>query len=994
MEPLDQHRERIQEDLRGLIAGDVRCDDLFVQLYASDGSIHEIRPLGVVCPRTTADVVACVQYAADKQIPIHARGAGTGTAGGSLGRGLVLDFSKHMRRVLGGDTETIRIQAGMVCERLNSHLRKRQRLFGPDPSTAAVTTVGGMIAVDAAGSRWLKYGSTRRQVRSLQVVTAEGNVLELGLEPLARGQSTDSDPTKRRLIDRLSMLISRNADLIREKRPKGPLRRCGYNLNGVLDEDFLDAGRLLAGSEGTLALVTEATLFTQPIVRHRGMVLMLFESLEKAAFCAREALPMGVTVCDLMDRRHISLARETEVRLDVLIPPEAEAVLLLEIDGDEPLGVHDRAHELIDQLWHKRKLAFGARAAFDTDQRELFWHLARKIQPSLYRVKGPSRPIPAVEDMAVPPESMPGFLVKMQNVFKKYQVTASLFSHAGQGQLHVQPFIDLDNQDDIRRMRRFANELYDEVFEAGGTISGEQACGLSRTSFLHKQVGELYGVFRRLKGIFDPENILNPGKIVGDDPNLLTGNIRPAIRTGPIKNTDETSPDESPPLRDLVELQLDWDPRRVAEDTANCYRCGQCRGQIPGERTCPIFRFLPSEESSPRAKVNLVRGVLTGRIELGRLTSEEFKTITDLCVHCQSCRSECPAAIDVPRLMRESKGAYVLANGLTIRDWAMTRLDLLAAIGGLATPATNWALSNRLTRWVMEGVLGIAQGRKLPRLASRSFMRRASRRRLRRPSRRTGSKVLYFVDTYANYFDPQLAEALVAVLEHNGVSVYVPSRQRQAGMPSIALGSLDHARRLARRNVTILADAVRQGYHVIASEPAAALCLMREYPELLEDDDSRLVAKNSSEACTYLWKMHTSGELQLDFKPVSATLGYHLPCHLRAMRVGAPGENLLRLIPGLSVRRIEEGCSGMAGTFGMQRVHYRGSLRAGWKLISKLRDPKLQAGTTECCTCKMQMEQGVSKPTIHPIKLLALGYGLMPEIEKLLGDSPNQRVIT
>jgi len=994
MEQLDQQREIIQEDLRGLVGGEVRCDDVFTQLYASDGSIYEIKPLGVVRPGSTADVVACVQYATEKQIPIHARGAGTGGAGASLGRGLVLDFSKHLRRVIRTDAETIRVQPGVVCERLNSHLHKRERVFGPDPSAAAVTTIGSMIAVDAAGSRWLKYGSTRRHVRSLQVVTAEGQVMELGLESLARGMSTDSDPKKRRLIDRLAALLSENSALIHEKQPKGPLHRCGYNLADVVDEDYLDAGRLLVGSEGTLALVTEATLFTQPLVRHSGVVLLLFESLEKAARCVQEVLPLGVSACDLMDRRHISLAREMEVRFDVLIPPEAEAVLLVEIDGDEPLGVRDRVHELIDQLGNKKQLAFGARQAFDLNEKDLFWNLANKIQPSLYRVKGPSRPLPVVEDMAIPPEVLPDFLVKMQNVLKRYQVTASLFSHAGQGQLHIQPFIDLSQADDVRRMRRFAGDLYAEVFDVGGTISGEHACGLSRTSFLHRQVGQLYDVFRQVKRIFDPHNIFNPGKIIGDDPNLLTRNLRPSVKTQPRQETTDDPGGESPQLRDLVELQLDWEPWRLGEDAANCYRCGRCRAQTPDSRACPIFRFLPAEESSPRAKANLVRGILTGRIELAQLTSEEFKAVTDLCVYCQSCRVECPAAVNVPRLMRESKGAYVLTNGAGPGDWAMTRLDMLSALGSLVAPATNWALTNRPMRWLMEKTLGVAQGRKLPRISSRSFIRRASRRRLNRPTRRSGSKVLYFVDLYANYYDPQLAEAMVAVLEHNGASVYVPSRQKQAGMPSIASGVLSHARKLARRNVTVLAEAVRQGYHVVASEPSAALCLTREYPELIEDDDARLVAENSSEACTYLWNMHTTGKLQLDLKPVNAVLGYHLPCHLRALQVGSPGENLLRLIPGLRVRRIEEGCSGIAGTFGLQKIHYRSSLRAGWKLISGLRDPQLQAGATECCTCKMQMEQGAAKPTIHPIKLLALAYGLMPEVAKLLNASPKELTVT
>jgi Fe-S oxidoreductase len=279
-------------------------------------------------------------------------------------------------------------------------------------------------------------------------------------------------------------------------------------------------------------------------------------------------------------------------------------------------------------------------------------------------------------------------------------------------------------------------------------------------------------------------------------------------------------------------------------------------------------------------------------------------------------------------------------------------------------------------------------------VASRSFLRRAARRRLTRPSRHAGQKVLYFVDVYANYFDPQLAEAFVAVLEHNGVRVYVHPDQWQAGMASIACGALEHARSIAEHNVALLAESVRQGYQIVATEPAAALCLKHEYPQLVDDDDARLVAANSSEAGGLLWKMHTLGQLQLDFKPLNLTLGYHLPCHLRALENGSHGEDLLGLIPGLRLHRLDAGCSGMAGTYGLLHKNYRSSLRVGLHLISRLRHPDLHAGVTECSTCKIQMEQGTTKPTIHPVKLLALCYGLMPEISKLLNSPGHELVVT
>ena len=574
----------------------------------------------------------------------------------------------------------------------------------------------------------------------------------------------------------------------------------------------------------------------------------------------------------------------------------------------------------------------------------------------------------------------------------------------------MQPFLDLANPDDVKCMRRLAEELYQEIRAVQGSISGEHACGLSRTAFVRQQAGPLFDVFLELKRIFDPQNILNPGKIVGDDPDMITRHLRPPLNGGSVAGAAESpaqamppapasvaeSPtlavEELPELRNLVELQLDWEPQRVADAVADCNRCGECRSQAARLRACPIFRCGPAEEASPRAKANLVRGILAGTLDLSLLTSDEFKAIADLCVHCHCCRLECPAGVDIPRLMRESKAAFVAANGLSLSEWAMTHLDVLAGLAAWIAPAANWALANPQMRWLLEKTLGVAQGRKLPRVAGRNFLRRAARRRLTRPVRRSGQKVLYFVDVYANYFDPQLGEALVAVLEHNGLAVYVAPAQKQAGMSSIACGAIEHARHLAEHNVALLAEAVRQGYHIVATEPAAALCLTHEYPQLVDDDDARLVAANSSEACSYLWKMHAQGQLQLDFKPLDLTLGYHMPCHLRALRVGSPGESLLGLIPGLSVRHIESGCSGMAGTFGLLHENYRTSLRAGWKLISRLRDPDLQGGVTECSTCRIQMEQGTTKPVLHPIKLLALSYGLMPKIARLL-NSPSQELI-
>jgi anaerobic glycerol-3-phosphate dehydrogenase C subunit len=378
--------------------------------------------------------------------------------------------------------------------------------------------------------------------------------------------------------------------------------------------------------------------------------------------------------------------------------------------------------------------------------------------------------------------------------------------------------------------------------------------------------------------------------------------------------------------------------------------------------------------------------VLTHQLDSDALVSDEVKAIADLCVHCHQCRLECPASVDIPKLMVEVKGAHVANHGLTFSDWVVARIDLVSRIGCWISPLANRLIANRQARWLGEKVFGIAQGRKIPRFAGRTFMSRARRRKLVRATRRTGPKVLYFVDTYANYHDPQLGDALVAVLEHNAVAVYVPPEQRASGMPLIAAGAIEDAKQIAADNIRMLADAVRQGYEIVATEPSAAMCLTREYPALLGDSDAQLVAEHSSEACTYLWRLHRSGRLGLDFTPLKLSVAYHMPCHLRALQVGSPGENLLRLIPGLRVQRVERGCSGMAGTYGLKRENYRTSLRAGLEMINGLRQCKVHFTTTECSACKIQIEQGTHKSAVHPLKLLAYAYGVMPLASELLEE--------
>jgi FAD/FMN-containing dehydrogenase/Fe-S oxidoreductase len=1031
---MSPEQQRIEEDLRGLVKGEVRCDDLFTQLYASDASIYELRPLGVVRPRSVEDVVATVRYAAENQLPIHARGAGSGLAGESLGRGLIVDFSRYFRRIVADDQDRVRVQPGVVLASLNRYLSSSGRLFGPDPAMRHVTTIGSVVAIDAGGSHWPRYGSTRGHVAELEIVLADGAVLRVGrhqvdaISGVAGVQGLAGQPEAPQPADRLEQivrdvasLVERHSLLIAEHRPQSFVNRSGYRLDDVLADGQLDLARLLVGSEGTLALITEATLTVDPLPAFRGCALLLFDSLDKAARAVLELSPLRPAACDLMDRRHLNLARETDIRYELLIPSESEAMLLVEQHAENAEELQARLNEVVEVAQFRTGLAAAAHVAADEAEVQLFWGLAQRFVPTLYRLQGTTRPTPCVEDIAVPPAALPVFLRHLQDTLKRLHVTASVFGHASHGQLHIRPFFDLTKPEDVHTMEALASELYEKVWLLRGTISGEHGDGLSRTPFLARQYGPLVNVFRELKQLFDPHNLLNPGKIVPMVPTRMTQHLRavgPEVMTGqhdaemdvrpegneldgviPVGSRSMTSSVSVPKLepaeaRRPFEPELDWRPGEISAAARLCNGCGACRSISPDVRMCPIFRLAPSEEASPRAKANLVRGVLTGNLPDDVLVQDACKEVADLCVHCHMCRLECPANVDIPKLMLEAKAAYVRTNGLAPHDWFLARIDALAALAGRLPGVANWLLSNPQARWLMEKVIGIAQGRKLPPLARRSFMRLAAVRRLNHPPR-AAEKVVYFVDTYANHFDPQLAAALVAVLRHNEIGVFVPADQRHAAMPMISQGAVEAARAVAERNVAALAEHVRRGYTVVATEPSAALALSHEYPILLDfDEDALVVARHTQEACHYLWQLHHRARLKLDFQSQRISVGYHVPCHLRALGVGSPAENLLRLVPGLRVQRLEKGCSGIAGLWGVKRENYRASLRAGLELINAVRSGPFQIGMTECSTCKLQMEQAAPKSTLHPIKLLALAYGLMPEISDLVRPPRTSMVAT
>ena len=1002
---MDEQRQLMIEDLGSVLEGELLVDPLSTALYASDASLYHVPPLAVAHPRTRDDVVAIVNYAAEVDLGVFARGAGSGVAGGCLGPGIVVDFSRYLHRILSVDDSTVTVEPGVVLDELNRFLRPLGRYFPPDPSNGPVTTIGGMLAVDAAGSRSVRVGSTRDHVQRLELVIGDGSVIEAGSEALvSRGSGDPADLTDphQRLCDNLERILRENDELIRERQPALPRNCSGYHLRGVLAGDRLELARMLVGSEGTLGLFTRATLHTSPLPEHRGIALLLFGTLEEATRCVQAISTLQPSACDLMDRRVLSLGRESDPRFSSMIPAGSEAALIVEQVGISERETRERIARVISAA---RATAQSTRVAFEAyefDDVEFLWSLPRRIIPMLTRLKGASRPLPFVEDIAVPPEQLHEFLTAAQRVFQAHEVTASLYAHAAAGQLHFRPFLPAPAIDSGARLEELAASLYEEVFRFGGTISGEHGDGLSRTPFLKKQYGPLCRVFQFVKDLFDPQGNLNPGKIVPTAGESSPLEFRAAHRSGP--TADSTQPaltptpgpsgPSGPSDLDLVSLGCSWTAEEFSEAASDCNGCAACRTISPQQRMCPFFRIDHSEHASPRAKANAIRSVF-GPLGSDALVSDELRQLASLCFNCKQCQLECPGHVDVPQMMVEAKAAQATVDGMTRGDRTAAGVHDLVALGGLMPRVTNWLLDQPPARWLIEKLLGIHRDRRLPALARRSFLRSLPRRWSFRP--RPGARpkpVVYFVDHFANYHDPELATALVRILEHNDVPVYVPRDQYPSGMALITSGDLDSARRLAEWNLRELGELAREGHRIVCSEPSAVVCLQQEYPRLVDHPDAAAVAEQVVEAGTFLAELHQQGRLSLDFEELDLSAGYHTPCHLKALGTASSLRELLGLIPGLRVSTIEAGCSGMAGAWGIARDNFETSIEIGSPLISRMQQGDLEIGTTECSGCRLQMQQDSSTPTLHPLKLMALAYGLIPEIADRLPDpkgSPRRR---
>jgi len=1002
---------RLRDDLRGLIKGDVRCEEVTQQLYATDAGILQLRPVCIVFPRNVEDVVAVLRYATEEGIPLHPRGAGTSLTGESLGEGISLVFSRYMRRILHLGDDTVTVQPGLLRRRLNGIIGQSQRrLFGPLAGNVSSASIGSILARNGAGIDYLRYGLPSDHLVSMTVVLANGDVLKLDRNALIKPLQGDGSVALAQEIAYgkeyvyagkvARILNSRTGEQLVESANQLPVNRAGYAEHAVLQGksgQYVDMVPLFAGSEGTLGITVEASLETVSLPQRKCGVAFFFKSIFNALEAVAALLPLHPVLCELVDRRRLAMIRDWDTRYRPLIPADAEAALLVELDAgtlDKPKSAEECRNNLfhmIDLIQTKKQLCFQALRVSTEQDFQLFDQVIRRSELVLGRMHQSIQAIPLFDDLAVPLGTLNDTVSELLALLQRHKVTVSLSGHVGQGHLRIHPLLDLAQPDMVSTLRRLAEDVYAAVLHHGGTLSSEWGTGLLKSQFVPLQFPHLIPLYKKIKETFDPHSLLNPGKVIPKE-QPWTDYLRHGLqkRGQPPPNPVWESHHQLAILQknmspDQLEIQLKWEPAHVFESAYQCNGCGECLRFDRQSRVCPLFRGTALIEHAPRAKADLVRGILENDIELGTLTTERAKEIADTCFHCRMCDIDCPAKIDVSLLAFRSKAAYAAAYGLPLNDLTASRLDNILDWLMPGSFLFNAVMRNQVVRWLLEKTLHIPQRRLIPALSYRSYLSRIRWSPLRHrllPEQTDKTRTALFVDTFVNYFDPQLADLAVQILEHNGFSVHVPPRQYPSGRAAFAVGHLHRAERLARHNTAQMTELIQQGYKIITLEPHSASCLTKDYRHLIGNDESELLAENVVDFCSLLLQHHRAGKLLRDFQPMLYRVGYHAPCNGLAISVSLatdamPAERLLRLIPGLGVQRVERGCCGMAGLWGFQQKNYRHSLQIGIPLFRALRPPDIDFGVSDCMSCCLQMTHGSKKPAFHPIRLLALAYGFL-----------------
>jgi FAD/FMN-containing dehydrogenase/Fe-S oxidoreductase len=967
--------------LRKVVGGGARFDSYTRHLFSRDASMYAIEPLGVVFPRDAGEVAAAVSTAGAFGVPVLPRGAGTSLAGQAVGRAIVIDFTRHMSRILEVDAEArlARVQPGVVAEQLNGAAGRYGLMFGPDTSTTNRATLGGMIGNNSAGSHSVRYGSTVDHVDALDVVLSDASTARLSAmsaAELARGAGRPGggqwdaglpgagQPTLEAVICReLPRLAARHAEAIATGFPRFWRQSGGYRLDrlhGRGGPGGLDLARLVVGSEGTLVTVVEAAVALVPSPRHRAIAVGHFVSSEAAIEATGDALACQPAAVELLDRTILELSRSKidYQGLGSILSGDPDALLFVTFFGDskaEATGGIDR----LDALWRRHRHGYHTlRAVTDADQAALLKVRQSGLGLLMAASSGARRPLAFVEDTAVDPAKLGAYSRRLREILSAHGLSAGFYGHCSVGCLHVRPFVDLTLPGQLETMRAVAEEVRDLVLEFGGVNSSEHGDGLVRSEFNRTVFGDrLYEAMREVKRLFDPGNLMNPGKIVDAPP--MTSHLREA-------------PGPAPP-RYASRLAFPGGMREAAD---RCMNIGLCRKTASGVM-CPSYMATREEEDSTRGRANALVKALSTADPRAALGDQRLHEILDLCLECKACKSECPLGVDMASLKSETLAAYHDVHGVPLRSRMFGSIRVLNQMGSAAAPLANLLGGLAPARVLAERMLGVTARRPLPRFRRQTVARwYASRARSggRGPGAlpSTQGELIFLADSFTSFTEPSVARAAIELLELAGWTVRLESAAC-CGRASLSKGLIDQARAQAGRLVARLASAASGGVPIVGAEPSCLLTLRDEYAALLPGDPrARAVAEATRLPEELLMAAVADGRLTLAQRGAPRRIMFHGHCHQKAITGTAATLALLRAIPGAEVTEVDTGCCGMAGSFGFEAEHYDLSMRIGeLRLFPAVRaEPPDTIIAASGVSCRQQIAHGTGREARHPLEIV------------------------
>jgi FAD/FMN-containing dehydrogenase/Fe-S oxidoreductase len=906
------NRHEVEAELRKRIGGELHFDAYSRLLYSTDASIYQVEPIGVVVPRDKGDVQAAIEVANKLNITILPRGGGTSLAGQTVGHSLVLDFSKYMQNVFEVNRDELwcRVQPGLVQDELNAHVRSMGLQFGPDTSTSNRATIGGMIGNNSAGAHSLTYGKTLDHVLELTVLLADGSEVILKDHTLAELETKSrADTLEGRIVREIQQLAAQHRNEILARYPKIMRRVSGYNLDEFIKPQPFNLSRMLVGSEGTLGTVVEAKMRLVPKPKWTAMSVIHFHSDEAALECAQEVLATAPYAMESTDKMILNLARGNIVQSRKLgfVQGEPVSLLMVEYAGDTEDEVKEQVYKL-EEVRKQENIGYAATLAFKPEEVKAIWGVRKAGLGLLLGTKGDKKPIAFVEDTAVEPAKLPEFIKRFKEIISSHDAIAGYYGHCSVGCMHIRPLINLKEESEKQKMVSIANAVSDLVLEFNGAMSGEHGDGLARSHFNQKMFGPvLYDAFRQVKRVFDPNNRMNPGKIVDAPAMTESLKVNPQYQTWQLETT------------------LDFSAQGgFARAVEMCSGMGECRKKLDGTM-CPSYMGTLDEEHSTRGRANALRAVLSGKVPKEDFTGKRLHDVMDLCLECKACKAECPSNVDMAKLKYEFLDHYHRANGLPLRNRIFGGIEQLNRIGSQFAPLSNWIAQSPLNRWLMEKFAGVDRRRPLPLFAPEPFEEWFYAHK----AEGDGDKgdVVLFHDTFNNFNTPNVAIAATRLLERAGYRVLL-SNKRCCGRPMISKGMLREAKDNATWNVDQLSPYVEKNIPIIGLEPSCLLTLRDEYPEFLRSAAATRVAENSFLLEEFLHREIVSGRLSLKFGPCEHKALLHGHCHQKALVGSAPTVSMLKTA-GFQVSEVDSGCCGMAGSFGFEKEHYDLSVKIG-----------------------------------------------------------------